>query len=142
MRRVLSVAILGAAVFVGTLITPGARASAEKAADSKKSPPLTFAGSGAAPSVPGHWVSIGPSRISEPDRGFGQYNAVGRLTTVAVHPSNPQIIYVGSPGASGHEGSGVWKTTNGGTSWTPITDSLPSLAVDAIAIDPTNPDRV
>jgi len=33
MRRMFSVAVLGAAVFVGTLITPGGRASAEKAAD-------------------------------------------------------------------------------------------------------------
>jgi hypothetical protein len=107
----------------------------------KKNPPLTFARNKTAPSGPGQWVSIGPSRILE-DFPSGQFNAVGRLTTMAVHPTNPQIIYVGSPGASGHEGCGVWKTANGGASWTPVADSLPSLAVDAIAIDPSNPDRV
>ncbi len=106
-----------------------------------KSPPSTSTDKRTESSAPGQWISIGPSRVIE-NKAAGQYNAVGRLTTVAVHPNNPQIIYVGSPGASGHEGCGVWKTTNGGTFWAPIADTLPSLAVDAIAIDPTNPDRV
>ncbi len=96
--------------------------------------------------MPGQWVSIGPSLILGPVVDNGQYKAVGRLTTMAVDPRDPNIIYVGSPGAGGDEGSGVWKTTDGGTSWTPIADNLPgltpSLAVDAIALDPTNPDRV
>ena len=33
---------------------------------------------------------------------------------------------------------GVWKTTNGGTSWTPLTDTQCSLAMGSIAIDPSN----
>lgn len=98
---------------------------------------------------PGQWVSIGPRHVTAPalpatptSPAFGEYHNVGRLTTMAIHPTNPQIIYVGSPGELGHEGCGIWKTTDGGTTWTPIGDSLPTLAVAAIAIDPTNPNRV
>jgi hypothetical protein len=77
-----------------------------------------------------------------PEVGIGRYEAVGRLTTMAVDPRDPDVIYVGSPGAGGDEGSGVWKTSDGGATWAPITDDLPSLAVDAIALDPTDSDRV
>ena len=34
---------------------------------------------------------------------------------------------------------GVWKTTNGGTSWTPLTDNACGLAMGSVAIDPVNP---
>jgi photosystem II stability/assembly factor-like uncharacterized protein len=91
----------------------------------------------------GQWVPIGPAKVvAPPTGGFGGYNAVGRLTTIAVHPTNPQIIYAGSIGQLGHEGCGVWKTTNGGQTWIPIADGLPTTAVGAIAIDPSNPERI
>jgi len=92
--------------------------------------------------TPGHWVCIGPSRIHAPDQGSGTYDAVGRLTTIAVHPKNPKIIYAGSAGQLGHEGCGVWKTTNGGQTWVPISDMLKKLSMGAIAIDPANADRI
>jgi hypothetical protein len=64
---------------------------------------------------PGQWVSIGPDHVfGPPVSGFGEYNAVGRITTIAVDPTNPQIIYVGSPGELGQEGCGIWKTADGG----------------------------
>lgn len=92
---------------------------------------------------PGHWTSIGPTRITAPPYGiYGPYDAAGRLTTIAIHPDDSQIIYVGSAGQLGHEGCGVWKTTDGGQTWAPISDSLPTLSVGAIAIDPTNADRI
>lgn len=95
------------------------------------------------PPPPGQWVSIGPAHVFGPAfAGWGEYHAVGRLTTIAVHPTNPQVIYVGSAGELGREGSGIWKTTDGGTSWSAIGDALPTLAVAAIALDPGNPNRV
>jgi hypothetical protein len=95
--------------------------------------------------VPGRWVSIGPSRIHAPAmQGLGTYDAVGRLTTIAVR-SNGQTIYAGSAGQLGHEGSGVWKTDDGGKVWVPVSDSLPAkrptLSIGAIAIDPANSNR-
>jgi hypothetical protein len=113
--------------------------------------PALLSGAGApsqgwAATPAGHWTSIGPSRVTAPAKGtFGSYSAVGRLTTIAVDPVDPQIIYAASAGQLGHEGSGVWKTTDGGATWTPITDDVPTLttlSIGAIAIDPTNHDRV
>ena len=57
----------------------------------------------------------------------------GRITAVAVDPTNNQIVYAGA--AQG----GIWKTTNGGGAWTPLTDTQASLAVGSIALDPQNP---
>ena len=97
------------------------------------------------PPAPGKWVSIGPRLITAPANpqiGLGSYAATGRLAAIAVHPTNPKIIYVGSPGELGHEGCGLWKTSNGGISWQPVAESLPTLSIAAVAIDPTSPDRV
>ncbi|MBL0176812.1 MAG: T9SS type A sorting domain-containing protein [Ignavibacteria bacterium] len=70
------------------------------------------------------WVSAGPLNIA------------GRVRALAIHPSNPNTIFAAS--ASG----GVWKTTNFGNEWFPISDQLPALACGAIAIDRNNPDRI
>ncbi len=75
----------------------------------------------------GSWQSLGASVV--PSGGGG----AGRLNTVRFHPSNQNIIFVGSPAG------GLWKTTTGGNAWTTTTDNLPSLGVNDIAIDPTNP---
>lgn len=61
---------------------------------------------------------IGPDTITG---GF-----TGRISAIACHPTNPELYYVG--GADG----GVWKTTNGGASWTAVTDNMPTTAIGAI----------
>ena len=61
---------------------------------------------------------------------------MGRTTSLGFHPSNPNIFYVGA--AIG----GIWKTTNGGQSYTPIGDELPYLAVSSIIVDKNNPDII
>jgi photosystem II stability/assembly factor-like uncharacterized protein len=76
------------------------------------------------------WTSIGPAAI--PISG----GSIGRLTAIAVHPTDPATIYIG--GAQG----GVWKTTDGGAGWVPLTDGECSLAMGWLAIDPVNPDIV
>jgi len=74
------------------------------------------------------WTSLGP--ISGYYFSYG--NISGRTTTVKYDPNNPNVIYIGA--AFG----GMWKSTNGGTSWIPKTDFETSLASGALAIDPTN----
>jgi photosystem II stability/assembly factor-like uncharacterized protein len=76
------------------------------------------------------WTAIGPDHIST------SLTTSGRLNTIAVNPSNTNIIYAG--GATG----GVWKTTDGGTTWTALTDSQCSLAMGSITLDPTNPNII
>jgi hypothetical protein len=77
------------------------------------------------------WTSIGPAPLDAPGGPFS-----GRVSALAVDPTNSAVVYLGA--ADG----GVWKTTDGGLHWTPMTDSQPSLSVGAIALDPTNPSIV
>ncbi len=81
-------------------------------------------------SVP--WRPLGPAPINDP--GYGQ--VAGRVSTIAIHPRNPAVVYIG--GAQG----GVWKTENRGASWTPMSDHECSLAMGSIAIDPVNPNII
>ncbi len=75
-----------------------------------------------------NWVSLGPT----PGAYFGYGNISSRIVTGAFDPNNPNIIYIGP--ANG----GVWKSTNGGTNWIPLTDNEVSMSMGAIAVDPTN----
>ena len=52
---------------------------------------------------------------------------------IAAHPINANTIYIAAAGG------GVWKTTDGGSIWIPLTDSQPTLAMGAIASAPSNP---
>src|SRR5580765_5967076 len=66
------------------------------------------------------WRSIGPSRS-------------GYISSPAGVPGDPTTYYAGMP-----EG-GVWKTTNGGTTWKPIFDDVHIASVGALAVAPSNP---
>ncbi len=69
-------------------------------------------------------------------RSIGPAGMSGRVTAIAAVESNPNIVYIGA--ASG----GVWKSTNGGLTWTPVFDDQPVASIGAIAVDPSNPDVV
>ena len=60
----------------------------------------------------------------------------GRVVALAVHPTDPNIVYAGA--AQG----GVYRSTNGGASWTPLLDGALTLSVGAIAISPSDPSTV
>ena len=81
------------------------------------------------------WSPAGPNLIPGNLTGYME-NGIGRVNCVGFHPTNPQIFYVGV--AQG----GVWKTTNGGTSYTPLTDQLPITRVSDICVDPVNPNTI
>jgi photosystem II stability/assembly factor-like uncharacterized protein len=66
----------------------------------------------------------------------GPDNIGGRITDMAVHPTNANIVYAGAA-----EG-GVLLSLDGGQHWTPLFDDQPSLAIGALAIDPGNPDVI
>jgi hypothetical protein len=70
------------------------------------------------------WFSLGP------------VNVAGRCLAIEVDPIDPNTVY------AGFASSGIWKTTNGGTTWTALADDLPTLAVSAIEIDSSNPNRI
>jgi photosystem II stability/assembly factor-like uncharacterized protein len=80
-----------------------------------------------------NWVQLGPTSIP-----FGQTTSrsrvlvTGRVTTIVVDKSDPNIIYIGA--AQG----GVWKTIDAGRNWMAKSDSAESLAIGALAMDPQN----
>jgi len=77
------------------------------------------------------WSFIGPDVLPDP-LGNPGYPGLGRVNTIAFDPTDNNIIWVGSPSG------GLWKSIDGGESWTTSTDNWPSLGVSDIAIDPTN----
>jgi photosystem II stability/assembly factor-like uncharacterized protein len=66
-------------------------------------------------------------------RGLGPAVSSGRVADIAIHPSDERTWYVAV--ASG----GVWKTTNAGTSWTPVFDGEGSYSIGCVTVDPNDP---
>ncbi len=69
-------------------------------------------------------------------RSVGPAFMGGRIADIAIHPDHKNLWYVAV--GSG----GVWKTTNAGTSWTPVFDDQASYSVGDVTIDPNNRDVV
>ena len=78
-----------------------------------------------------NWESMGPTDFL--NRTTNSAN-IGRVNTIVVDPYNSNIIYVGSPAG------GIWKSTDAGQTYIPLTDYLPQIGVSGITIDPTNTD--
>ncbi|MCU0456075.1 MAG: hypothetical protein MUE74_07210 [Bacteroidales bacterium] len=66
-------------------------------------------------------------------RSIGPAWASGRISDFAVNPQNHSEIYVGVSAGN------IWKTTNNGTTWSPVFDSYGAYAIGCLAIDPNNP---
>jgi photosystem II stability/assembly factor-like uncharacterized protein len=89
------------------------------------------------------WTPIGPAPILN-GQTPGNMAVTGRLTGIATDPNDADIIYVAA--ASG----GIWKTTDGGTTWNPLTDGptvnwggvQPVTHMGAVALAHSNPDII
>ena len=64
----------------------------------------------------------------------GLENTDKNILSMAIHPTNPDIVYIGT------YQDGIFKTTDGGTTWVPVSNGLGSMEVRSLAIDPGNPD--
>ncbi len=71
-----------------------------------------------------NWTYVGNTSV--PSGGGGD----GRVAHIRFDPNNANIVYACTPSG------GLWKSTNGGTSWSTNTDKLIDLAVNDIAINP------
>ncbi len=69
-------------------------------------------------------------------RNIGPAIMSGRISDIAIHPQRRDVWYV-TVGSGG-----VWKTENGGNSWTPIFDGQSSYSIGCVTLDPSNPDTV
>ena len=85
------------------------------------------------------------ARLAElPWRGIGPAITSGRIVDFAV-PEGPSDRLGGRMGELFYAASasgGVWKTTNGGTTWEPIFDHQSTISVGDIAVAPGNPDLI
>jgi hypothetical protein len=79
--------------------------------------------------VTSNWTSIGPYAH---DNSSSWSPGQGRVNYVTVDPNNANTYYVGAPSG------GIWKSTDAGASWTPLSDNLPQIGVSGIAVDPNN----
>src|ERR1700730_17185854 len=82
------------------------------------------------------WTNIGPFPIPNGQTQSFENPVSGRTIYIAIHPTNPDIVYVGT--AQG----GLYRTVNGGQTWTQLFDSADSQVIGAIAIAPSNPEIV
>src|SRR3990172_1508012 len=64
------------------------------------------------------WTPVGPFAVPTNMTGYME-NGIGRINCIVFHPTLPATYFVGV--AQG----GLWKTTNDGVNWTPLTDNLP-----------------
>ncbi len=69
----------------------------------------------------GQWTTQGPGNLG------------GRINTIAVHPSNEKIIFIG------FSHGGAFRTLDGGKNWESVFDQELSLSVSHIAFDPISP---
>ena len=77
------------------------------------------------------WNFVGPSTtpLQNPS---ALYNGIGRVDRIVFHPSNPNIIFIGTPAG------GLWSTIDGGSTWNNLTDNLPSIGISGFVITPSN----
>ena len=120
--KAFAVLLLGTLLGLGALPADAARGKnkeADASAEAKDDSPwnaATFRGLGLR--------NIGPALMS------------GRVSDLAIHPDDQSTWYVAV--GSG----GVWKTTNAGTTWTPIFDDQGSYSIGVVALDPSRPETV
>lgn len=82
------------------------------------------------------WTPIGPDPIPNGQTQVVSTPVSGRVTAIDVHPTNPLIAYVGT--AQG----GLYRTLDGGDTWTQLMQDAQSLAIGAVRIAPSQPETV
>lgn len=75
------------------------------------------------------WTPAGPY-------GNSTLFGIGRVNCIAFHPKDSLTFYIG------FGQGGIWKTTNGGESYSPLGDNLPILRISGITLDPNNPETL
>ena len=78
-----------------------------------------------------NWIERGPLVTPTPGDPFSN-RGIGRILSMAVYPANEQMIY-----AAAYQG-GLWKTTNGGNSWSPLGDQFDDMRVESVVVQSGN----
>jgi photosystem II stability/assembly factor-like uncharacterized protein len=80
------------------------------------------------------WLPLGPAPTNSDIPNWGMTS--GRINAIAISPNNPNLVLVGA------STGGVWRSTDGGGSFTPVSDNQVDLAVGSIAFAPSDPSIV
>jgi photosystem II stability/assembly factor-like uncharacterized protein len=80
-----------------------------------------------------NWTFLGPSPIPNGQTTTFVAPVSGRVTCIAIHPTNENIVYVGT--AQG----GVFRSLDGGSTWTSIFDNALSMCIGSLALAPSDP---
>ncbi len=83
---------------------------------------LKYKKSSSKPLALGNWQPLGPTESD------GGYAGLGRINAVAFHPGDNNTFWVGAPSG------GLWETTDGGSTWTVLTDNNEAIGVSDIAV--------
>ncbi|MEM9001795.1 MAG: thrombospondin type 3 repeat-containing protein [Bacteroidota bacterium] len=76
-----------------------------------------------------NWTALGPVVSGELNTALP---GIGRINAIAVDPNNADVWYAGAPAG------GIWKSTDGGSTWANLFDDFPQIGVSGIAIDPND----
>jgi photosystem II stability/assembly factor-like uncharacterized protein len=87
------------------------------------------------PLDPVNWTALGPEPILN-GQTAGRQPVSGRISAIAADPNDANVIYLAAAGG------GVWKTTDAGAAWTPLTDDQPTLFMGALALAPSDPNVI
>jgi hypothetical protein len=79
------------------------------------------------------WTAMGPMGPMSGVATNGFPRKAGRDNFITFHPTNPSIFWAGAPAG------GLWKTTDGGLTWSTNTDNLTVIGCSDLAIDSSNP---
>ncbi len=74
----------------------------------------------------GSWSLVGPTNITTSTANL--HTGIGRVDRIAFHPTDPNIIFAGTPAG------GVFKSNNGGNSWFNLNSFMPSLGVSGLVV--------
>ncbi len=82
-----------------------------------------------------NWTPMGPLAVPNGQTyGGARVLISGRVTAIAPHPVDGETVFIGT------SRGGVWRTLDGGDTWTPLGDDQPSLAIGALGIGTDDPD--
>src|SRR5215471_2845540 len=79
--------------------------------------------------------AFGPIGVSRSADAPPNGNVTGAIGPVIADPLDANRFFIGAVGG------GIWSTTNGGVTWTPLTDKQATLSISSLAFDPTDPNR-
>ena len=106
-------------------------------------PDIVWVGTGESNIFRSSYTGVGMYKSTDNAKSFQHMGLVdtGTVGRIVIHPTNPNIVYVASAGQEWVENEmrGVFKTTDGGKTWSHVLKISPKTGVNDLAMDPKDP---